>query len=301
MSPWQKQNLAAIQKRLSTVQHAGPGVLFEQQSQYNYIIVRRTTDQLLLCYRHLRHRVEEIESRLSLANPLILMSEYTRAMLLALAWQSTPQCVLLIGLGGGRLQTVLHHYIENALFYTVELDPLVVDVAQRFFGFALDERQHVIVKDGRTYLRSFPSEAPFDVIFLDAYRAGGVPLHLSTREFYDECRAVLKQDGVVATNLQSGTSLYDAARKTFDAAFRYTVVFPLLAGNVVVIGCDSERLSVEEVRTRAGAVQQRYGFDFALSEWADAASTLAPYRANAPILRDRDLLDTDSQRSRKEE
>jgi spermidine synthase len=300
MSPWQEQNLAALHKRLATVQRLRPGVLFEQQSQYNYIIVRRTFDQLLLCYRHTHRRIEEIESRLDLTNPLALLSEYTQAMLLVLAWRPAPQRILLIGLGGGRLQVVLHHYVEHTSLYTVELDPLVAEVAQRFFGFATDERQHLIIKDGRAYIKGFPTQAPFDVILLDAYRAGGVPFHLSTREFYHECRGLLAPGGVVATNLQSGTPLYDAARKTFVAVFRYTAVVPLFSGNVVVIGSDAEPLSTETLRARAAAVQQRYGFDFALPQWVEAASAPAPYRPNAPVLRDADVTTSSPPPSKRE-
>jgi spermidine synthase len=290
MSPWQNRNLITIKKRLATVQRMPPGILFERQSQYNYIVVRRTTDQLLLCYRHLHHRVEEIESRLGLSDPLALMSQYTQAMLLALAWQPAPRRALLLGLGGGRLQLVLHHYLESLDLYTVEIDPLVGDVAQRFFGFATDERQHLIINDGRAYLRSFPSEAPYDLIFLDAYRAGGVPLHLSTREFYGECRSVLAPHGAVVTNLQSGVPLYDAVRKTFATMFRYTIVFPLFSGNVIIVGSDSEQLSLEEICLRTVSVQQRYGFDFALPNWARTATVSAPFRPRAPILRDANVL-----------
>jgi spermidine synthase len=286
MSPWQKLNRAAINRRLAAVRNLPPGILFERQSPYNYIVVRRTTDQLLLCYRHEHRRIEEIESRLSLADPLALLSEYTQAMLLALVWQPQPRHILLVGLGGGRLQMVLHHYLESASLYTVELDHLAVDVACRFFGFAPDERQHIVVKDGREYLRSLPTEAPYDLILLDAYRVGGIPLHLCTREFYAECRAQLAAGGVIATNLQSGTSLYDAARKTFATSFRHTAVFPLVAGNVIVIGSDTEQLSLQELRERAVAVQKRYHFDFALPEWAQTLTSKAPYRPNAPILRD---------------
>ncbi len=286
MSAWQNHNLATIKKRLTVVQHLRSGVVFEQQSLFNYVIVRRSGDQMLLSYRHLHRKIEEIESRLSLEHPLALLSEYTQVMLLALAWQPTPQRILLIGLGGGRLQLVLHHYLEQTLLTTVELDPLILDVARRFFGFATDERQHVIIKDGRAYLRGFPSEAPFDLIVLDAYRAGGVPLHLSTLEFYQECRAVLAPNGAIATNLHSGTPLYDSARKTFASAFRYTIAFPLLAGNIIVIGSDAEQLNESEIVNRAVALQEHYGFDFALSEWAELASVSAPYRPDTPILRD---------------
>src|SRR3977135_2153269 len=108
MSSWQQQNLAAITRRLAAVKRLPTGIAFERKSQYNHIIVRKTSDQLLLCYRHERHRTEEVESRLDPENPLALLSDYTQAMLLALAWHPTPQRVLVLGLGGGRLQMVLH-------------------------------------------------------------------------------------------------------------------------------------------------------------------------------------------------
>ena len=142
MSHWQELNLAAINKRLAPVRRLSRGLLFEQRSQYNHIIVRRSADQILLCYRHDHHRSEEIESRLNLTDPLALVSDYTQAMLLTLAWQPAPRHILLVGLGGGRLQMVLHHYLQDAALFTVEIDPLTVEVASRFFGFAPDAYQH---------------------------------------------------------------------------------------------------------------------------------------------------------------
>src|SRR5262249_4468698 len=264
MTSWQKHNLAAIQRRLAAVRRAPSGVLFEQTSPYNHILVRHVEDQLLLCYRHDRRRADEVQSRMSVKDPLSLLSDYTQAMLLALDWQPEPERVLLFGLGGGRLQMVLHHYLEQTSLYTVELDALVVEVAHRFFGMVQEERQHVAVKDGRAYIRTFPTEAPYDLILLDAYQANGIPVHLCTREFYAECRANLTDGGVVATNLHASTSIYDAVRKTFAIAFRYTAAFRLLGGNVVVIGSDAECIGLQELCERAATVQARYGFDFSL-------------------------------------
>jgi spermidine synthase len=286
MTSWQEHNLAAIKRRLATVRRAPSGILFEQTSPYNHILVRRVEDQLLLCYRHDRRRAEEVQSRLSVKDPLSLLSDYTQAMLLALAWRPEPERILLFGLGGGRLQMVLHHYLEQASLYTVELDALVVEVAHRFFGMVQEERQHVTVKDGRAYIHAFPTEAPYDLILLDAYQANGIPVHLCTREFYAECRANLTDSGVVATNLHASTSIYDAARKTFALAFRYTTAFRLLGGNVVVIGSDTERIGAPELCERVAAVQVRYGFDFSLPELARRQASGAPYRQNAPVLSD---------------
>lgn len=286
MTSWQEHNLAAIKRRLATARHAPTGLLFEQVSPHNHILVRRSDDQLLLCYRHARGKMEEVQSRLSLIDPLSLLSDYTQAMLLALAWRPDPRRILLVGLGGGRLQMILHHYLERTYLDTVELDPAVEEVARRFFGLLLDNRQQVIVRDGREYLRETNRPERYDLIFLDAYHASGVPLHLSTQEFYAECRANLTDGGVVVTNLHAATSIYDAVRKTFALAFRHTMAFRLLGGNIVVIGTDGEQLSVSEVCQRATAVQERYGFDFALPQIAKRQTSGAPYRQSAPVLRD---------------
>jgi spermidine synthase len=286
MTAWQEHNLTAIKRRLAAARRAPTGLLFEQVSPHNHILVRRSDDQLLLCYRHARGKIEEIQSRLSFSDPLSLLSDYTQAMLLALAWRPDAQRVLLVGLGGGRLQMILHHYLEQTHLDTVEIDAAVLDVARRFFGLLPDDRQQVIVCDGREYLQETSRTERYDLIFLDAYQASGVPLHLSTQEFYDECRAHLTDGGVVVTNLHASTSVYDAVRKTFALAFRHTMAFRLLGGNIVVIGTDGEQLSVSEVCQRATVVQERYGFDFALPQIAKRQTSGAPYRQSAPVLRD---------------
>jgi spermidine synthase len=286
MSRWQEQNLATITQRLAAVRRLLPGVLFEQISPYNHIIVRRTTDQLLLCYRDTEHKTEEVESRLTLDTPLSLSSLYTQVMLLALTWTPAPRRILLIGLGGGRLQMVLHHYLEKTTLYTIEIDPVVVEVACRFFGIAPDERQQIIIKDGRDYLRGMPAEAPYDIILLDAYQASGIPFHLRTREFYAECCSALSTTGVVATNLQRTTPLYDAALRTFLVSFSHTAVFPVLGGNVVVIGTNAGPLSFQEICDRARTLESRYAWQFSLPEHAQSLVTAPRYRQNAEVLHD---------------
>lgn len=242
----------------------------------------------MLCYRHTGSQVEEIQSRLNLATPLALPSAYTQAMLLALTWRPEPERILLIGLGGGRLQMILHHYLEQVTLHTVELDPVVVEVAQRFFGICQDKRQHIIAQDGREYLRSAVAHTRYDIIMLDAYRVEGIPLHLSTQEFYNECRACLTPGGVVVTNLQSGMPGYHAARKTFDTAFQQTIVFPLLGGNVIAIGSDFSPLDDQEFYTRVGRVERRFLGQIALARLAQTRDKKASYRHKTPILRDDD-------------
>lgn len=292
-SAWQAHNLAAIHQRLAAVRAARPGIVHEQVSAYNHIIVRRTRHQLLLCYRHPRSQVEEVESRLDPDDPLVLPSAYTQAMLLALIWQPRPQRILLIGLGGGRLQMVLHHYLERVTLHTVELDPLVVEIAERFFGIVQDGRQQIIVQDGRDYLRQTAGRLAYDLILLDAYRVEGVPHHLTTQEFYTECRACLAPGGVLATNLHSGIPGYAAARTTFDTAWPHTAVFPVFGGNVVAIGGELAALDGPTFSARLGLVEQHFLGHISLTRLAHSRDTKTGYGKNARVLHDTDQRDKD--------
>lgn len=287
-SAWQEHNLAAICQRLATVRAARPGIVHEQISAYNHIIVRRTRNQLLLCYRHPRSQVEEIESRLALSAPLVLPSAYTQAMLLALIWQPHPRRILLIGLGGGRLQMVLHHYLERVTLHTVELDPLVVETAKRFFGIVQDGRQQIIVQDGRDYLRQTAGRRAYDLILLDAYRVEGVPYHLTTQEFYTECRACLAPGGVVASNLHSGIPGYEAVRTTFEMTWPHTVVVPVFGGNVVLIGGELAALDKPALSARLNLVEQQFLSHISLTRLAHSRDTHAGYGKIGRVLHDTD-------------
>lgn len=289
MSPWQERNLAAITHRLAPLRYCPQGVLFERQSAYNHIVVRRKRNQLLLCYRHRQSRVEEVQSRLDPLSPLDLLSPYTQAMLLALVWCPQPRRILFIGLGGGRLQMVLHHVFESAQLETVELDPLVIDIATRFFGFWQDERQRIVIADGRSYIRALAAGTTYDLIMLDAYQVEGVAPHLLTYDFYSECHALLGPHGLVVSNLHSSTPVYDAARRTFAAAFRNTTACSVPSGNVVVMGSDTLSLDPGLIRNRAALSERSRASGLPLATWAKHVSFRAPYRRRAAILRDSQL------------
>ena len=286
MSPWQEHNLAAITHRLAPLRRSPQGVLFEQRSAYNHVVVRRRHNQLLLCYRHQQSRVEEVQSRLDPLSPLDLLSPYTQAMLLALVWCAQPWRILLIGLGGGRLQMVLHHVFESAQLDTVELDPLIVDIAARFFGFFPDERQRALIADGRSYVRARAAGTTYDLIILDAYRAEGVAPHLLTSDFYAECRACLAPHGLVVSNLHSSTPVYDAARKTFAASFIHTTACSVSSGNVVVMGSDTVALDPGIIQDQAALAERSGTSGLPLATWAKNVSFRAPYRRRASILQD---------------
>ena len=68
-------------------------------------------------------------------------------------------------------------------------------------AFPADARVHVLVEDGRAYVRhTLRGGKRYDLIMLDAYDNQYIPEHMLTREFLSEVRSLLQPDGIVAAN-----------------------------------------------------------------------------------------------------
>ncbi len=120
-----------------------------------------------------------------------------------------PKRVLIIGGGdGGTLREVLRHpCVEEAV--QVEIDSEVMEVSRRFLpelasGFE-DPRATVVVGDGISYVGNAP-DGSFDVVLVDSTDPIGPAEGLFKKGFYDQCRRVLRENGVIA--VQSGSPLF---------------------------------------------------------------------------------------------
>ncbi|MGA7985905.1 MAG: fused MFS/spermidine synthase, partial [Burkholderiales bacterium] len=68
----------------------------------------------------------------------------------------------------------------------VEIDPLVIDVARRYFG--LNSATRVVNQDGRVFVRL--DRGRYDIAVVDAYaRQIYIPFQLATRQFFVQLKA----------------------------------------------------------------------------------------------------------------
>ncbi|CAI5717999.1 unnamed protein product [Hyaloperonospora brassicae] len=77
---------------------------------------------------------------------------------------------LVLGLGGGCLAQYLHDNIAGMDVTVCEIDPVIVTVAEQYFGFHQDERMRVVVADALEYIaeQSAAAQRPsFDSIIVD--------------------------------------------------------------------------------------------------------------------------------------
>ena len=156
---------------------------------------------------------------------------YTDLFHLGIAYNTDARRVLYVGLGAGSSEKRLWRDFPRAQIQAVELDPVVVDVAYRYFHLPRDPRLRVSVGDGRRYLAD--DEQRFDVIVIDAFFADAIPAHLVTQEFLRLVRTRLAPGGVVVTNAIGaisgpGSRLFRSIYKTYRTVFPSVLVHPAI-------------------------------------------------------------------------
>lgn len=127
----------------------------------------------------------------------ISLAEYNHVMY-GLLRQAGARSVLMVGLGGGTLATMLHR--TGAEVVAVEIDPAIVELARTYF--AMPDEIEIHVGDGARFLAR--ERRTFDAIVLDAYRGAEMPRHLMTPAFFNRVKARLKPGGIVLLNLIVG-------------------------------------------------------------------------------------------------
>jgi hypothetical protein len=115
-----------------------------------------------------------------------------------------PRRIGLVGLGAGTLAT----YAESGdHFQFYEINPQVVDFAEKYFTYLQDARDRggqidIHVGDARLLLeRQEPQN--FDVLVVDAFNGDAIPAHLLTMEAIELYLSHLKDDGVLAVHVSN--------------------------------------------------------------------------------------------------
>ena len=281
---WQKQNREAIIARLQPVVNAPNGTLFfEPSGEHLVAVIKQNSFVRLVMVEQANPVTQLTQSRLYLPDPLYLAAAYSQASALALIWVNDPHQIGIVGFGGGRLPMVLHHYLPQATLTCADIEPMMVNVATRFFGVQPDDRLSVSIEDGRDFLAR--QKTLFDLLFIDVFRSNSaVPYHLVTLEFYRLCRAKLTQNGVLCVNILTDDPLLAEKIKSIGAVFEHIYISDT-GGNAVVFATNAPQLELDHIVKRAQALQADYKFSFMLVERAQKLAYTEP-DPSAPILTD---------------
>jgi spermidine synthase len=131
---------------------------------------------------------------------------------------------LVIGLGAG----LVPRWFEQRGVATdvVDIDPHVVDVARRYFGFS--NTGEVILADARHFLNS--SRKRYDYIVLDVFNGDTTPGHLLSIEALRLVRERLTDQGILAINLIGSLKRYPfmtlSVIRTLQEVFGTVSIYP---------------------------------------------------------------------------
>ena len=229
-------------------------IVHQERSLYRDIYVAEQGGERCMYFR-LRGSPGK-QSCIDLADPNRLVSEYSRLMMAGLYVQPQPRRILMIGLGGGVVPTVVQQLLPDSEIDVVEIDPAVVRVAASHFNFRASPRTRVHELDGRVFVkRQLAAGQKYDLVLLDAYDNEYIPEHLLTLEFLREVGGLLGPGGAVVANTWSSSKLYDHESVTYEAAFGRFL--NLRDRNRIVIAGPAASLPAEQRAANAAAYEER--------------------------------------------
>lgn len=207
-------------------------IVHREKSMYRDIIVLETDSHRCMSFA----RRGGMQSCIYTNAPDQLAIPYTRAVFAGLMANPDAKRVLVIGLGGGTIPTAMRRIDPELQIDVVELDPAVVAVARRYFGFREDPRLRTYIGDGRVFVRrQARAGIRYDLIVIDAYERVYVPEHLMTREFIGEVKSSLAPGGVVASNTFARGPLAPYEAATYQSVFDDTRTVEMSMGNRIIL------------------------------------------------------------------
>jgi spermidine synthase len=266
-------------------------VIFDRYSPYHHVQVVDSRGFRVLSFDGTH------ETQMSLTNSLQGHFEYTEFFHMPFVWTPKAQRVLMIGLGGGSTQRSFQHYHTNVTVDTAELDPVVADVAKRFFGVTETPRHRIHLQDGRVFLRRTTNT--YDIVLLDAYTknryGSSIPPHLATLEFFKLASEHMSTNGVLAYNVIGQihgwrADIVGGIHRTMKEVFPQVYLFPARSSmNVVLVGTkNSQPYTPERFRQEGAELARENVLRLpTVSTRLRAFSNVAPRTAaSSPVLTD---------------
>jgi spermidine synthase len=195
------------------------GLIYEAESEYNFIqvIQRGETRYLLLNEGQGIHSIYDPNQLETFGSwDYFLVGPYFNA-----APHAPPdvKSLALVGLAAGTISKQYTAVYGPIPIDGIEIDPGIVEAGRVYFDMN-EPNLNVIVQDGRWALAH--SAKRYSVIGVDAYRLPYIPWHLATREFFEEARAHLADDGTLVINVGrtfTDRRLIDAMTGTLQSVF----------------------------------------------------------------------------------
>lgn len=208
-----------------------------------------------------------------LSDPSYLEYEYERiygALAKIFAEGRGSISAFFIGGGSYTFPRWVQHEWPGSRCDVAEIDPLVLEANHQALGLPRDTTIRTYLNDARVVVNELPARGQYDLILGDAFNDLAVPWHLTTLEFHRKLRRLLRDDGVLLTNIiddvEAGGLFLGAYIETVQRVFAHVYVFCTDPDGVkegqetfVVAATDADDAELHE---RLGALLPGHGEDF---------------------------------------
>jgi spermidine synthase len=175
------------------------------------------------------------QSCMDLNNVDYLSFLYLKAIMGALLISNhPPENILLIGLGGGSLAKAFSQAVPKAKIDIVEINPLIVDIAERYFDFKDGNNINLIIGDGSEFILNSQANK-YDIIVLDAFAKDYIPPAFRTNELVEKIKSITKDNGVIAVNTFKDSSFYHLESRLYKNVFGQYKEIILTANRIIFV------------------------------------------------------------------
>ena len=202
-------------------------------------IIHYTRDALggILVVDYRKHRVMTFDSvfeqsKIDRRRPHLPVHEYSRAMLLPVAF-AQPVHATVLGLGGGVMVSALLHLLPDCQVHAVELRPRVLDVAREYFSLPHSANLMMTIGDARDALSKTP-EGSSDLILADMYNSDRMSPAQAQRQFIRQSSRVLGDSGWLAINYHRTPDINGPLFHQLRAEFAVLLLFKSKTNNTVI-------------------------------------------------------------------
>jgi len=196
-----------------------------------------------------------IQGGIDVHNKMPIYGHFYPLMFIPYGLDLDGKTCLVIGLGTG----IIPMWYESVGVKSdvVEIDPKIVDIARRYFGFRITGE--VVIADARYYLIS--SSKKYDYITLDVFTGDTTPAHVLSLEALQLVKKRMTKKSVFVANLigslKKNTFMTASVVKTLEEVFQTVQIYPSFsiedgvgAGNIAIVAYDTPPITFEPEKVR---------------------------------------------------
>lgn len=235
--------------------------------------------------RHLHLDSPWIQGSMRIDDPFGIHLEYVQRMMAGLLFVPLPQVsdqhAMQLGLGAAALTKFCHKHLRCRTT-AIEINPQVIAACRLWFKLPPDSASlSVILGDAREVAAHDHWQRQIDHLHVDLYDHEAASPVLDSPGFYDHCRQLLTEIGVMSVNLFGRSMRFERSLQHITEAFSGQAVWafkPTREGNTVVLALRTPvRPTRAQLTWQAGQIEQKWPA-LPASRWVRALSPVSRMR-----------------------